>query len=106
MTDLEALAVYHAERDAGAFRHPYLTYQQTVYNVCLRIVGTDADAEDAAQETFLKLAREAGNIKRNLASWLYSCAVHTSLNLLKSRPRVWRRIDNIHLRPSVDLPPR
>ncbi|HUU69052.1 MAG TPA: sigma-70 family RNA polymerase sigma factor [Planctomycetota bacterium] len=84
MTELEALAAYHERRDADAFRQLVLAYQRMVYCTCRRVLGSDADAEDAAQETFLKLARAAGRIRRNPAAWLHACAVTTARDRLRS----------------------
>jgi len=63
MNDLEALAAYDQHRNADAFRHLVLTYQGMVYSACRRVLDNPADAEDAAQEAFLRLARNAGTIR-------------------------------------------
>ena len=101
MTDLEALAAYDSRRDADAFRQIVLAYQGMVYSVCLRALGNSADAEDAAQETFLKLAQAAGRVRKNPASWLYSCALHTAHDKRRSeqtrqaRERDWAQMHAI-----------
>jgi len=60
-------------------------YQAMVVHTCARVMKSTADAEDAAQETFLKLARRAGEIRSNVAAWLHACALRTSIDLLRAR---------------------
>ncbi|MEK7794858.1 MAG: sigma factor, partial [Candidatus Hydrogenedentota bacterium] len=44
------------ERDAGAFREIVLRHGGMVYGTCRRILGNPADAEEIAQDCFLRLA--------------------------------------------------
>jgi RNA polymerase sigma factor (sigma-70 family) len=62
-----------------------------VYRTCLRLLGSSPDAEDAAQATFLVLARRPATVKYNLGAWLHKVAHDTSLNLLQARRRRLRR---------------
>ena len=51
-------------------------YHRRVFAVCLPVLGSVSDAEDATQETFLKLARNAGSFRgeAKLSTWLYRVA--------------------------------
>ena len=95
MTDADALEQYAAGQDTDAFRHLVQEYQGLVYAVCRRKLGSAADAEDAAQETFLRLARKAGTIRSELGAWLHTCAVNASTDLVRreagrrQRERAW-----------------
>ncbi|HUS58398.1 MAG TPA: sigma factor [Planctomycetota bacterium] len=51
---------------------------------CAAGCSAPADAEDATQETFLKLAKAAGQVERNLAAWLYASALRTSSNRFRA----------------------
>ena len=91
MTDTDALQRYARRQDPEAFAHLVENYQQMVYAVCLRRLGHEADARDATQDTFLKLAKSAGDIRGSLVGWLHRCATTTSLDLIRksSRRRAW-----------------
>jgi len=84
MTDLEALAAYGTRRDPEAFRQLVLAYQSMVYCTCRRILDQDADAEDATQETFIKLAKAAGQVRLNPAAWLHTCAANSARDRLRA----------------------
>ncbi len=85
MDDITALRHYAATRDPRAFEAIVHRYQGMVLAACERTTRSRADAEDAAQETFLKLARGAGAIRSNATAWLHACAVRTSIDLVRKR---------------------
>src|SRR5262249_55196862 len=58
---------------------------------CLRRLGNMHDAEDAAQETFAVLARNAAQIKGSLSGWLHGVAVQTANQIVRTRVRRVRR---------------
>jgi|GEM_PF-2702112 len=84
MTDRQALSQYAQDRDADAFRHLVLAYKDMVYAVCMRRLHNSADVEDAVQETFIKLARRAGDIRQSVGGWLCAVANTTSLDMIKA----------------------
>ena len=89
--DLQLLHDYAVTQDAEAFSTLLRHHQNLVYGTCLRILGNVADAEDAAQECFLKLARHAAVVRTSLGGWLHSCATRVSLNVLQQRRSRARR---------------
>ena len=91
MSDVEDLRAYQRQRDADSFRRLVLRYQGLVYSTCCRTLNNLAEAEDAAQETFLKLARSAGTIRSDLGAWLHSCALNTAKDRRDSRRARRRR---------------
>ncbi|MCC5949446.1 MAG: sigma-70 family RNA polymerase sigma factor [Nitriliruptoraceae bacterium] len=64
-----------AEREE-AFRVLVERFQRRVFAVCLRVLGSPPDAEDATQETFVKLARGAGSFRGDaqVSTWIYRIA--------------------------------
>lgn len=84
-------AVDTADRDA-AFHELVRRYEHRVYGICYRYFGNHADAEDAAQDTFLTLARKIGQFRRDsrFSTWLYRVATNACHDLARRdarRPR-------------------
>src|SRR5438105_3528293 len=53
--------------------------------VAYRILGSSADADDAVQEAWLRLARSDSSQVENLGGWLTTVVARVSLNMLQSR---------------------
>ena len=73
--------------DDDAFAQIVDNYQVPVYNLCYRMLGNKEEAEDAAQETFLRAYR---NLKRydpnrKFVTWLLSIASHYCIDRLRRR---------------------
>jgi RNA polymerase sigma factor (sigma-70 family) len=83
--DLTVLAQYAGTGDPRCFELLVHRYQSMVLATCQRVMGRGSEAEDATQETFLKLAQNAGRIRSNAAAWLHACALRTALDLLRRR---------------------
>lgn len=75
------------ESDQAAFKTLVETYQDLVYNTALGIVQNAQDAEDVAQDTFIKVFRSVQSFKgeSKISTWLYRITVSTALDLLRSR---------------------
>ncbi|MDX2147890.1 MAG: sigma-70 family RNA polymerase sigma factor [Planctomycetota bacterium] len=85
MDDLAALRRYATVGDPRAFEVLVERYQAMVLATCFRATRNVADAEDAAQETFLKLARAARQIRSNAGAWIHACALRTSIDLIRRK---------------------
>lgn len=72
--------------DVDAFGELVRRYQSAVFNVAYRMVGNRSDAEDAAQETFLKAfgAIARFDAERPLGPWLKRITTNHCLNWLQS----------------------
>jgi len=66
-----------------------LKYQHKVVKLVLRYVRNPADAEDVAQEAFIKAYRALPGFRGDSAfyTWLYRIAINTAKNALVSRQR-------------------
>ena len=73
--------------DDTAFMHLVDAYQRPVYNLCYRMLGDSAEAEDAAQETFLRAYTKLNTYHhdRKFSSWLLSIASHYCIDRLRQR---------------------
>jgi RNA polymerase sigma-70 factor (ECF subfamily) len=75
--------------DAEAFEALVRRHQGWVFTLALRMVGDRAEAEDMAQEVFLKAYRGLKRFKgaARFSTWLYAIASHHCLNHLQARRR-------------------
>lgn len=75
--------------DRAAFGRLVRTHQRRVYLTALHLTGNHGDADDVAQETFVKAYRHLGSFdgRADLFTWLYRITVNTALNHLRSRKR-------------------
>jgi RNA polymerase sigma-70 factor (ECF subfamily) len=85
--------------DAKAFETLVITYQHRVFGVALRMLGSRAEAEDIAQETFLRAHKALGEFRGDarLSTWLYAIASRLCLNRLASAPRRLERAGDAEL---------
>jgi RNA polymerase sigma-70 factor (ECF subfamily) len=62
-------------------------YQREIYRLCYRYVGNHEDANDMAQEAFLKAWRGIASFRGESAfsTWIYRIAVNTCLNFRSTR---------------------
>ncbi len=70
-----------------AFAHLVEHYQTPVYNLCYRMLGEPESAEDAAQESFLRVYQNIARYDRQrpFATWLLSIAAHYCIDRLRRR---------------------
>lgn len=75
------------EGDDDAFARLVGIYQKPVYNLCYRMLGNANDAEDAAQEAFLRAYKAMARYDQNrsFATWLLSIASHYCIDQLRKR---------------------
>lgn len=93
--DIQLLDRYAKAGDAEAFSELVGRYQGFVYGTCLRVLDNAADAEDVAQECFLRLAKRAGDVRWSLAGWLHHNAVTMSIDE-KRRQSARRAREEVH----------
>ena len=87
-SDLELVRrVQRGER--GAFDLLVLRYQHKVVKLVARLLRDPTEAEDVAQEAFVKAYRALGSFRGDSAfyTWLYRIAVNTARNVMASRQR-------------------
>jgi len=75
--------------DKGAFDVLVLKYQHKVVKLVMRYVRNPAEAEDIAQEAFIKAYRALPQFRGDSAfyTWLYRIAINTAKNAVVSRDR-------------------
>ena len=80
--------------DERAFAAIFRRYHQPLYRFCLAIVGNPEDAQDALQNTMVKVMRALPGEERKieLKPWLYRIAHNEAIDLLRRR-RETRQLD-------------
>ena len=75
------------EKDDGAFAELVEKYQSPVFNLCYRMLGSEVEAEDAAQETFWRAYQALNRYdpNRSFITWLLSIAAHYCIDLQRKR---------------------
>jgi RNA polymerase sigma-70 factor (ECF subfamily) len=94
--------------DAPAFEELVMTYQHRVFGVALRMLGNRAEAEDVAQEAFVRAHRALGAFRGDakLSTWLYAITSRLCLNRLASGERRMARQGEDALLRLSDAGPR
>lgn len=79
--------------DQISFEVLFYRHYDRVYGLLFRLTGNRADAEDQAQEVFLKLYRRPLSARRehNVSAWLYRVATNRGYNHIRDRRRRWQR---------------
>lgn len=75
--------------DESAFKVIVEQWQDMVYNTILGIVQNETEAEDLAQDVFIKVFEKIGTFKGDskFSTWLYRIATTTALDHLRSKKR-------------------
>jgi RNA polymerase sigma-70 factor (ECF subfamily) len=79
--DLVLIARFQ-DGDLSAFNELVLTYQDRIYNLCRHMLANSHDAEDAAQDAFLKAYQGLHKFQPNASfyTWVYRIAVNTCID--------------------------
>lgn len=85
----EVLVKKSQSGELAAFGELVQRYQERIYNLSLRMLGTYEDARDASQETFVKAFRclPGFNFQSSFATWLYKVSTNVCLDIIRRRSR-------------------
>lgn len=85
----DALVARLRQGDHRAFEELVIAYQHRVFGVALRMLGNRPEAEEIAQETFLRAHRALPEFRGDarLHTWLYAIASRLCLNRLAAADR-------------------
>jgi RNA polymerase sigma-70 factor (ECF subfamily) len=92
--------------DAAAFAELVELYQHRLVTVMHHLVGSNEEAEDLAQEVFLRVyrGRKKYHPKAKFSTWLFTIANNLALNVLRTRQR--KPTIPLNVRDSGPLGPR
>ncbi len=112
MEDTEANWVQKARMgdpaaSAAAFSHLVKAYQTPVYNLAYRMLGNVAEAQDAAQETFIRAYPRLGTYDpaRKFSSCLLAIASHYCVDVLRKRRIKTLSLDDLPPMVELAMPP-
>jgi RNA polymerase sigma-70 factor (ECF subfamily) len=89
--------------NAEAFTNLVDMYQRPVFNLCYRMLGDPDEAEDAAQETFLRAYNglKRYDMQRSFSTWILSIAAHYCIDQMRRRHFTLLSMDSL---PHIDPP--
>lgn len=84
-----ALVARTREGDDDAFGKLLRRYQRPVLNFVYRLLGNETEAEDVAQETFVRAYRHLSDYdpRRKFSTWLFALARNAAIDRLRYRQR-------------------
>jgi RNA polymerase sigma-70 factor (ECF subfamily) len=83
--------------DVHAFRELYNAYSAAMYNICLRMTGNSADAEDTLQEAFMQVFKHIERLENagSVTAWIKRIVVNHCLSHLRKKKVYFEEVDNI-----------
>ncbi len=97
MADEQWCVAQALQGDRHAFTALVERYQTPVYNLCYRMLGSATEAEDAAQETFVRVYKHlaAYDAEQKLSSWVLAIASHYCIDRLRRRRITWLSLEDM-----------
>lgn len=87
----DALIIAAGRGDRAAASQLIIRHTEKIHGLCRRMLGSQSAAEDATQETFLRLWRNAGRWrpgKAQVSTWLHKVAMNICIDQLRAtRPQ-------------------
>lgn len=83
--------------DEGAFEEIYYTYKDDVYTACMRMLGSAQEAEDAAQDVFIRLLRVLpmyDHTRASFRTWVLTITTNYCYDQLRKRRGIAVSIDD------------
>ncbi|HEX6066259.1 MAG TPA: sigma-70 family RNA polymerase sigma factor [Longimicrobiales bacterium] len=89
LTDRELVEAVVVNGDELAFRELYRRHTPRLYQLILRLAGSEHDAEDLVQEAWIRATEAAANFRweSGFATWLTGIAINRFKELLRKRNR-------------------
>lgn len=94
-TDIEIIDLVLAGNQA-AYADLVKTHQRYVFTLAMRFTRSREDAEEVAQDTFVKAYRSLNNYQRSakFSTWLYTIVYHTAMTHLRKKRLKTSSIDD------------
>lgn len=104
MTDIAGWTTAARAGDREAVNRLVVAFQDAVHNLCYRMLGDPGEAEDVAQETFIRMYTRIRSYdpSRPFKTWLFAIATHACIDRLRQRRLSWLSLDEPL--PPADMP--
>jgi RNA polymerase sigma factor (sigma-70 family) len=92
---------YHIDRikagDKQAFSWVVNTYKDMVYTICYRMLASEEDAKEAAQDVFMKVYRSIHSFQERskFSTWLYRITYNHCISVIRKKVKVIDLVDEI-----------
>jgi len=92
---------YHIDRikagDKQAYSWVVDTYKDMVYTLCLRMLTSEEDAKEAAQDVFVKVYRSIQSFqgKSKFSTWLYRITYNHCISVIRNKVKVIDLVDEM-----------
>ncbi|MEM9886710.1 MAG: RNA polymerase sigma factor [Bacteroidota bacterium] len=76
----------------------YKLYSKAMYNVCLRMLNNEADAEDVLQNSFLDVFRRMDSFRQeaSVGAWMKRIVINNCINFLKKKRIAFQELEERH----------
>lgn len=99
MDDREEIYIINRVKsgDREAFSLVVDKYRDMVYTICLRMLTVEADADDAAQEIFVKVYRSIASFqeKSKFSTWIYRIAYNHCISVIRKKVKIIDMVDEL-----------
>jgi RNA polymerase sigma-70 factor (ECF subfamily) len=77
-------------KDLIAFEQVVFTFEKPIFNYLFRLLGNKPDAEDAVQDTFIKVYKNLKTYQpeKKFSTWVFAIAINTAYDSLRKRKYV------------------
>jgi len=84
----------------------YKQYARRLYIACLRIVGNVPEAEEAMQDTFLKVFTRIDQYQNGqcFEAWMHRIAIHTAIDYVRRYTQEWEELSGNYTEPVEEEP--
>lgn len=99
MTDEEAIELYLETQNSNYFNILYDRYSPKVFGKCFSLLKSEAKAQDAAQEIFVKVLLNLSKFsgKSKFSTWLYSITYNFCIDMIrKNKKSIGVLVDDIN----------
>jgi RNA polymerase sigma-70 factor (ECF subfamily) len=91
LAEVAALVQRTLNGDTSAFEQLIVRYERRVLTLAMKLLGSPDDAQDAAQEVFLRVFKyiHRFDVQKPMSPWLMQMTVNVCRNIARERQRRW-----------------